>query len=72
MKNGDQPAFTRLHRAESFAEFHSLGLTKREYFAALAMHGLCANPAYLDYGFERIAKESAIAADELLKQLETK
>jgi hypothetical protein len=45
------------------------GLTKREYFAGLAMQGLCACP---DLAVSRIelAIESIKQADELLKQLE--
>lgn len=50
------------------------GLTKREYFAGLAMQGLLANPNFnggeaLNNVIEKC--QSAIAhADELLKQLE--
>ena len=47
------------------------GLTKREYFAAMAMQGLCACP---DLAVSRVelAEESVKQADALLKALETK
>lgn len=47
------------------------GLTKREYFAAMAMQGLLACPD-IAASREAIAEESVKQADELLKALETK
>ena len=48
----------------------SFGLTKREYFAAMAMQGLCASKDTDAFGeMESVAKQAVIAADELLKQL---
>ena len=45
----------------------SLGLTKRELFAAMAMQGLCGNSAIgLDLNFAEI---SVRLADDLLKEL---
>ena len=44
------------------------GLTKREYFAALAMQGLLANQN-LNYHFERIANDSVDISDALIKAL---
>lgn len=46
------------------------GLTKREYFAGLAMQGLCANPNTFNMSYEEIAQYSIKQADELLKQLQ--
>lgn len=47
------------------------GLTKREYFAGLAMQGLLSGPhADADCGIEGLAHDAALAADELLKALE--
>lgn len=43
------------------------GLTKREYFAAMAMQGLCANPH--PGSITKVAKMSVECADELIKQL---
>lgn len=48
----------------------SYGLTKREYFAAMAMQGICANPTteIKPYGKE-IAVEAVLIADALIEQL---
>jgi hypothetical protein len=43
-------------------------LTKREYFAALAMQGLLTN-TNLKYHFERIANDSVDISDALIKAL---
>ena len=45
------------------------GLTKREYFAALAMQGLCANPDFLNYTPYDIAVYAVIRADALISAL---
>ena len=44
------------------------GLTKREYFAAMAMQGLCAENTYQDS--ESLAKKAVGCADALLNELE--
>ncbi|MFA6060804.1 MAG: hypothetical protein WC756_21585 [Taibaiella sp.] len=43
----------------------SLGLTKREYFAAMAMGGMSDS----QYTYERIAEMSVSQADALIKEL---
>lgn len=48
----------------------STGLTKREYFAAMAMHGMLAGGAHDKMYKEVLADLSIQYADELLKQLE--
>ena len=48
----------------------SIGLTKREYFAGLALQGLMANDN--SCSISHIVEMSIKAADELLKQLEKK
>jgi hypothetical protein len=56
------------------------GLTKREYFAGLAMQGILAHEAFYqrmanegnDVMIKEISKASVKMADELLKQLESK
>lgn len=83
MKNGDKAAFghednvlrNRIGRGLSEIDYLSItkGLTKREYFAGLAMQARF--NAYLsqaDYEmpFESLARDSVMMADELLKQLE--
>lgn len=86
MKNADKPINPFYHKGSMQTENtidknrpHLLGLTKREYFAAMAMQGLLTRIPYIenwetDLGFlesKRIAVESIIMADELLKQLES-
>jgi hypothetical protein len=44
------------------------GLTKREYFAAMAMQGMMANSAISD-PFKYVAQNSIIMADELIEEL---
>lgn len=78
MNNADKPAYPTNARMHSDA----VGLTKKEYFAALAMQGLLANPQYmmsLEDSYRRkaihdmngmLARESVDMADELLNQLE--
>jgi len=71
MKNGDKPAHPVTLE----------GLTKREYFAAMAMQGILANrelqvAIYEDVKFYNTTPDNALAfhavmeADKLLKQLE--
>lgn len=45
----------------------SLGLTKREYFAAMAMQGLISDPSVTD--FKKVAEFAVEVADELIKKL---
>lgn len=45
-----------------------IGLTKREYFAALAMQGILASGSI--YPEKILAEQAAIYADTLLKELE--
>ena len=74
MKNADKPINPVLTQNPSF-----IGLSKREYFAGLAMQGMLANPngVMTESGMwwhspEEFARLSIICADELLKQLEEK
>ena len=50
---------------------HQDGLTKREYFAGLAMQGLASDSAN-DMGYRTIANIAVDMADALLEALETK
>jgi hypothetical protein len=69
MKNGKQPAFTGIVN-----EAYQAGLTKREYFAGLAMQGILAsNTEGLAIGridIKGYAEMSIMAADALLAELE--
>jgi len=64
--NAIRPAYPTNNRMFSAAQ----GLTKREYFAAVAMQGILANPNWImseDYA----ANAALVEADKLLEQLET-
>ena len=75
MKNADKPINPVLTQSPSLQNDTSLGLTKREYFAGLAMQGLISS---CDWNFttfnkdliEATSKNAIDLADELLKQLE--
>ena len=71
MNNGDKLAFPFEGGANNRIE-PSVGLNKREYFAAMAMQGIISavlaggcNPV----SYTEIAKDAITAADELLKAI---
>lgn len=75
MENKDQPAFAfewdGVGEDGNVGHFIANGLTKREYFAGLAMQSLI--PIWVtgkDKNLEIVAEQSIKLADELLKQLE--
>lgn len=77
IKNGDLPVTpitaNKLHEStcsNGYWERASMGLTKREYFAAMAMQGLLAKHGDDDYQAEQIADYAVAHADALLKKLE--
>ena len=81
MKNADKPTYPLEFKKEGSynTEGWSNGLTKREYFAGLAMQGLLANcnggmTSGGSYTFSPngISELAILHADELLKQLEEK
>ena len=63
---GDNP----IHPIES-APVYFGGLTKREYFAAMAMQGICANLSSR-MGPSEVAEKSVLIADHLIQQLNEK
>lgn len=75
-QNNSTPAFP-LPDAKQGTSFYYQGLTKREYFAAMVMQGLIANPTTVnavekgDAFVDMVAKTSIKIADELLNQLST-
>ena len=80
MKNSDKP-INPIVQEENIGQGGKIlmcteyGLTKREYFAGLAMQGLLALPdkgtfGSFDEAIEWICEVSVKFADELLKQLE--
>ena len=46
------------------------GITKREYFAAMAMQGMLANASYDTCSFAKIAKDSFSVTDAMLAESE--
>lgn len=81
MENKNQPAFPLSAEAEERIRggygFMEIGLTKREYFIATVLKGLCANPNWTknliqddwdDYT-KRLTEGSIEIADEILKKL---
>jgi len=67
MKNSELPINPILDWNE--VKSKSIGLTKREYFAGLAMQGLLSNPNKTSNPIQ-ISEDAVMYADELLKQLE--
>ena len=66
MKNSDQSAFAAVAIDGNNSHFEA-GLTKREYFAAIAMQGILSTGS----GHEKqIAEAAVIYADALLSELE--
>lgn len=63
MENKDSPAHPHYYGVE-------IGLTKREYFAALALQGIIANQSYNDVTTKNICRDAIDFADNLLKELE--
>lgn len=75
MNNANQPAFPNL---DPHIDVPDTGLTKREYFAAMAMQGIMSKDyvklsiteTKTDFTNVKVVAEMSIAiADELLKQL---
>ena len=79
MKNADKPINAVLTQSISLQNETSLGLTKREYCARLAMQGILSSQTPMrSNGFsltkeeiKYICEESVLLADGLLAQLET-
>ena len=70
MENSNKPSYPVTREVISNAH---VGLTKREYFAGLAMQGIMTNnktEPTIPIHFQNIAEDAVRIADELLKQLE--
>lgn len=63
--NADKPAFARSDNPQAYAQ---IGLTKREYFAAAALQGLCVDRFGMDK--ESVARIAVQIADATLAELE--
>jgi hypothetical protein len=73
MKNSDKPTNATLTYNSLTGEpnGHFIGLTKREYFAGLAMHGMLSNNELINsLDLNWIAINAIKQADELLNLLE--
>ena len=71
MENQDKPAYPTIHQNSDGTLDYSLnqGLTKREYFAGLAMQGLLATSRNLSTDSKWLSEAAIRFADELLNQL---
>ena len=69
MKNADKPINPIPEHFDKYQN-ENIGLTKREYFAGLAMQGILANSSLNNLKEETVAEISVLCADKLLKQLE--
>lgn len=67
MTNGKDPAFTG-PTENGFTQ----GLSKREYFAAMAMQAMISNPYYDDFHWDKIANSAVLQADALIEGLNNK
>jgi len=79
MEIGNQNAYPVTIEDNGNPSITHLGLTKREYFAAMAMQGLLSNPEFIKGGSfdfksrgteEKLSSISTQLADELLKKLD--
>jgi hypothetical protein len=55
-------------RSQEIPGVDASGLTKREWFAGMALQGILAH-AYNDASYEGAARDAVVHADELLKEL---
>lgn len=69
-ENKNKPAFPTLFEDEHGQQGAVGGLTKREYFAALALQGILAKTGISIYDVKIVSTMAIQNADELLKQLE--
>lgn len=66
MTNGNEP----INPLKDSAVFDHNGLTKREYFAAMALQGLLSNPSQINYmSFEIVVSRAVNSADALIEEL---
>jgi hypothetical protein len=69
-KGNDPISATQEYHSKNFGVvLAKTGLTKREYFAAMAMQGMCANPDYTRNSPSVIAEWSVKQADALIEAL---
>ena len=61
-----------INKIEWGVQIDEIGLTKREYFAGLAMQGILSNFAAKNLEASSVSKESLFHADALIKELNKK
>jgi hypothetical protein len=71
MTNGNDQAFASVGEGFNNSLYSAPGLTKREYFAAMAMQGLVASDTTHELGYEDAAKWAVKHADALIAALNT-
>lgn len=67
MTNPDDLVFLQTARTIEAGKYAYEGLTKREYFAVMAMQGMLANSSY-DVGYKHM-NEAILCADALIEAL---
>ena len=69
--NPNEPAFSKpsFYHPDGGLVSPNTGLTKREYFAAMALQGIIANKDGLDIKIERIVESAVDIADALIEEL---
>ena len=69
--HGDSPAFSKpaFYHPDGAIDLPNNGLTKREYFAAMALQGIISNKDGLDIKIERIVESAVDTADALIEEL---
>jgi hypothetical protein len=69
MENKETKANESINRILYMDNYTSEGLTKREYFASMALQGIIANKDGLDIKIERIVESAVDTADALIEEL---
>jgi hypothetical protein len=69
MENKETKANESINRILYMDNYTSEGLTKREYFAAMALQGIIANKDGLDIKIERIVESAVDTAYALINEL---
>tara|TARA_R110002126_G_scaffold50962_2_gene139951 strand:+ start:284 stop:523 length:240 start_codon:yes stop_codon:yes gene_type:complete len=69
--NPNEPAFAKpaFYHPNGGLDSPNEGLTKREYFASMALQGIIANKDGLDIKIERIVESAVDTADALIEEL---
>jgi hypothetical protein len=65
--NSNEPIVNIIYNSANIIS--TTGLTKREYFAAMALQGIIANKDGLDIKIERIVESAVDTADALIEEL---